>query len=494
MALLVLGAVLLVSNRWYAPVDDEIAIIDVAATPALATMKLFLGGGRQHAHPPLSDLILHEWLRLTDGNIHLLRLPSIVFYLLGVWFLAQAARRMAGERARVCTLILLLLWPYGFHFGRLAGWYSFTFLLMALLTLSYLRYVEHQSPKTWMPIVLCALALVYTNYYGWAVLGCLGLDLLLQFKWSGRAWLLLVATATFLMVATAPIMSALVMEVRGAEDHVPLSSAIATRVYDLYCVFVSESVAPWFWALGIAAAVAIAGALLLVFVYGEVPSRRFLMYFAALLATMTFMQIASTRRMMMLSPWLMLSIGTTLATATLPSARRLLVSALVLAGAIGWYGIFSRKLNEAPHWIEPWDLVAQQAAEVAGNGGMVIGNNPSLFFYLTYLLPSTNPMTNRYYAGLLPTSLHAPNIYTPQQWISAGAPVKQTVQVVDGLSYWVPGPSMEEIRASLSSRCTMASEEDLARDTGAKWKQKYQPASGQREWRIIVVTYGCAPQ
>jgi hypothetical protein len=494
VALLVFGAVLLVSNRWYAPVDDEIAIIDVAATPALATMKLFLGGGRQHAHPPLSDLILHEWLWLTDGNIHLLRLPSIVFYLLGTWFLAQAARLMAGERARTYTLILLLLWPYGFHFGRLAGWYSFTFLLVALLTLAYLRYVEHPSPRSWMPVVLCALALVYTNYYGWAVLVCLGLDLLLRFEWSTRTWLLLLATGTFLMVAAAPIMPALVMEVRVGADHVPLSSAMVTGVYNLYCLFVSESVAPWFWAPGVAAGLAIVATLLLVFVYGKAPAQRFLLYFAALLAAMTFMQIGSTKRLMMISPWLILSIGTALATMTLVPARRLLAAMLLLVGAIGWFGIFSRKLYAAPRWIEPWDRVARQAAEVAGNGGIVIGNNPSFFFSLTYLLPSTNPMINRYYAGLLPTSLHAPNIYTPQQWISASSPVKQTVEVVDGLSYWVPGPSMGEIRASLSSRCTQASEEDLVRDSGAKWKQKYQPASGQREWRIIVVTYGCAPR
>jgi hypothetical protein len=103
-------------------------------------------------------------------------------------------------------------------------------------------------------------------------------------------------------------------------------------------------------------------------------------------------------------------------------------------------------------------------------------------------------MTNKYYAGLLPGSLRAPNIDTPQQWISARAPVKQTVVVADGLNYWVPGPSMEEIRASLSSRCTQVSEEELARDTRAKWKQEYQPSSGRREWRIKVVTHGCAPQ
>src|SRR5271156_5198037 len=108
-----------------------------------------------------------------------------------------------------------------------------------------------------MPVVLCALARVYTNYYGWAVLGCLGLDPLLRFKWSARTWLLLGASAAFLMVASAPIMRALVTEVRGGTDQVSLGAAVATGVYNLYCLFVSESVAPWFWAPGIAAAVAI---------------------------------------------------------------------------------------------------------------------------------------------------------------------------------------------------------------------------------------------
>jgi hypothetical protein len=64
------------------------------------------------------------------------------------------------------------------------------------------------------------------------------------------------ATGEFLMLATAPIMRALVMEVRVGGDHVPVSSAIATGVYNLYCLFVSESVALWFWVPGIAAGVA----------------------------------------------------------------------------------------------------------------------------------------------------------------------------------------------------------------------------------------------
>lgn len=117
LALAALGAVLMATNPWFTAVDDEVVIIDVAARPLRQTIKLFLGGGGQHEHPPLSDLVLHEWLWLTNGNLHWLRLPSVVFYLLGVWLLVQTARRLGGDRAGTCTLVLLLFWPYGFHTG-----------------------------------------------------------------------------------------------------------------------------------------------------------------------------------------------------------------------------------------------------------------------------------------------------------------------------------------------------------------------------------------
>jgi hypothetical protein len=494
IALAVLGAIMMASNPWFTPVDDEIAIIDVAAKPAYATIKLFVSGGGQHEHPPLSDLILHGWLWLTNGNIHLFRLPSVIFYLLGAWFLAQAARQMGGDRARNYTLILLLLWPYGFHLGRLAGWYSFTFLLVSLLTFTYLKYAGSPSPGTWMPVVLCALALVYTNYFGWAVRALMGLDLPLRFGRERRTWLLLLATGIFLLVASLPVMRAFMTELRTGAVNGRASSPLATGIYNLYCLFVSESVAPWIWVPGIAAALAIAVVLLLVFVYAKPEARRFFFNFAALLIVMTFLQIVTTRRTLMIRPWLILPIGTTLGTMTLPSPRRLVASSLVLVGAIGWYGIFSRKLYAAPHWIEPWDQVARQAAEVAGNGGIVIGNNPSFFFYLTYFTPSTSPATHGNFAGILPSSVRAPNIYSPQEWMEAGAPTRPVVVVFDGLSFGVPGPSMEESRNVLSARCKSVGEQDLVRDAGAKWKQEYQPTTGQRVWRFRVVTFGCAAQ
>jgi uncharacterized membrane protein len=163
VALASLGVILMATNPWFTAVDDEVVIADVAARPALQTINVFLSGSGQHEHPPLSDLFLHGWLWLTNGNLYLLRLPSVVFYLIGIWFLVKAARRIAGDRAGYSTLALLLLWPYGFHYGRVAGWYAFTFMLVSLLTLVYVKYLEDQSLRTWFLLGICALALIYTK-------------------------------------------------------------------------------------------------------------------------------------------------------------------------------------------------------------------------------------------------------------------------------------------------------------------------------------------
>jgi len=232
IALAALGVTLMVTNPWFTAVDDEIAIVDVAANPAWQTIKLFLSGGGQHEHPPLSDLILHGWLWLTNGNSQWFRLPSVIFYLLGIWFLVQAARRIGGNRAGYGTLLLLIFWPYGFHFGRLTGWYSFTFMLVSLLTLIYLRYLEDTSWKTWLWLGLCALALIYTNYFGWAMLSFLGLDYVTRFRRDAKKWMLLLSTLAVLLLACVPILPAFLTEAHARAKTAFSPTVVATGIYN----------------------------------------------------------------------------------------------------------------------------------------------------------------------------------------------------------------------------------------------------------------------
>ena len=205
-----LAGILLSTNRWLTEVDDECAIIDRASQSVSQTLGLYFHGVGQHEHPPLFDILLHGWLRLTGANIHLLRIPSILFYVLGAWVLGKAAKNLGGIRSQWWVLLIVTLWPFGYHYGRLATWYPFSFLLVCLLTLTYLKFVAQPSVASWLPMLACSLGLVYANYFGWVFLAFLALDFLIRSPGNlARSVKWMLATAATLFAAYIPIFPAL---------------------------------------------------------------------------------------------------------------------------------------------------------------------------------------------------------------------------------------------------------------------------------------------
>ena len=488
-----LGAALLITNHWFTEVDDECAIIDQAAQPLSHTFRAFLSGVGQHEHPPLYDILLHVWLMLTGGSIYLLRLPSIVFYVLGAWIIAKVAERLGGKRSQFWALVIVTLWPFGFHFGRVTTWYSFCFLLVSLLTYAYFKFADQPSASNGFWVVFVSLALVYSNYFGWAFLGCLAFDYLVRNRREGaRASLRLVAAAAILLLAYLPMFRAFHRETSVGIRATSLTSATAANfVYNVYCVFVSESVAPWFWFLGIPACVAIGVCLLVTFWRTTPAGKALLVYFLVLLGVLAGLGIVVPKRVLLMSPWLILPIALALGIHSNQVGRRVLASALVLIAAIGWCGIFSRRLYAAPHWVEPWKSIAQQAAAVAHEQGVVVGNNPSFFFYLTYLLPTKAVDSNATgFAGLLPDSVRASGAYDPKQWADAGHPVARATLLVKGLHYGSSADLTEETQLWLDAHCSLDKIQRLVHDRGAQLKQHYSRIA-QPEWRIEIREYAC---
>jgi len=490
LVLFLLGASLLLTNRWFTEVDDEYAIIDGAARPILQTIRLYLSGAGEHEHPPLYDLILHGWLQLTHGGQQLLRVPSVIFYLAGAWILASVVKRQAGSAARNYSLLLLVFWPFGFHFGRLATWYSFCFFLVALVTWSYFQYLGSPDFGNWCQLIVYSLLLLYSNYFAWALLGCLALDFIIESRRTPpKTWFGLAGSGLLLMAAYLPVARAFLGELRGSvQPSGHFVNLFLNGVYDLYCVFVSESVAPWFWRLGVPVAAAIMICLLITITSAPPHPRHFLIYFAGLLAIMTVLGIANTKRMLFISPWLIFPISVVLADRTNKVRRPILVTALLLIGAVGWYGIVSRNLYAAPHWVEPWPSIAQKAANVARASGIVIGNNPSFFFYLTYDLAPIGNESAGNFAGLLPDSTRRSNVYDGQEWIDAGRPLGPRVILAAGMPY--PDAFRDEAER-LSRQCVREDSQRLVHDPGAEWKERFAPETGQVPWRIEISTYSC---
>jgi hypothetical protein len=307
-----------------------------------------------------------------------------------------------------------------------------------------------------------------------------------------KRWAWLVGAGLLLLVAYIPIVRAFLAELHGsAHPSGRVVNLFFAGIYNLYCVFVSESVAPWFWGFGVPVTAAIVACLLITFASVPAQTKRFLLYFAGLLAVMTLLGIANTKRMLFISPWLIFPVSVALAENGSKSRRQILSAALLLIAAVGWYGILSRSWYAAPHWVEPWETIAQNTANVTRNGGIVIGNNPSFFFYLTYDLAPEGNERVRNFAGLLPDSTRRPNVYNAPQWLETGRPLAARTILVKGPHFQIPNTPMEDAERWLNERCMLQESERLVQDPGAEWKERFAADTGQTPWRIEIVTYAC---
>ena len=494
LLLCLLGIAMTVTNPYFSFMDDELAILQGATAPIHQTLQDFLQGAGHHRHPPLYDLVLALWMRVTGGRVALLRVPATVFYLLGLWFVILSAGLAGGPRAARFALGIGLVFPYGFHFGRIAGWYSFSFLTLALVTYAYLRVVQQPGWGRWALLVFSALLAVYANYFLLPMLGLLAFD-----YWLGHrdhpVKSLAAAGGTLLVVLAGfyPLLHALLFRVAIDQEILrPVFSAKATAlfgIYNLYTIFVSESVAPWFWLLSLPAVAAIAFCAFSLMRYGPSSARALFLAFLGCMLAMTLLNLINTKRLLFLSPWLLISLAVMLANLPRPSIQRVAAGTLALIGAIGWFGIVSRQFYAAPRLVEPWPSVAGEVAREVQKGAVVIGNNPSFFFYLTEAIRSD--AGQRRFAGIYPVVLRHPRLFNPDQWLEQGKTLGRTTLLVKGAAdetLWAP---TAEAQRYLDQACHVDTVRREMQDTGFAWKQRWYPTLRQPEWRIEIRTYAC---
>jgi hypothetical protein len=496
MPLMLLGIALIASNSNFTIVDDETSVFGAAAQPVRTILAMLWSGVNQHGNPPLYDILFHFWLRLTGGTFESLRVPSILFFLGGLFMLARAAVRLGGPVSAQAVVWLGALWPLGFHYGRLAGWYAFSFFLVAGLTLVYLRFLENQSFERWASLCLFAAALLWTTYLGWAILACIVIDQILRHRSAEPTAIsaILIRIGALLCVAFIPLFRAFRNEIGGgAVFHHRLTSILANAAFSIYSLFVSESVAPWTWFLSIPAALAILACVGLVATSLPRNSRRFLLYAALLIAVTAVSGNLVTGRLLLISPWILLPIGVAIGTNKSPQVRIGLPVALLIIAGIGWYGIYSRHYYAAPRFLEPWPTVAEDATKKIQSGATLISNNPSLFFYLTYILHAPEGTTPWKFAGLLPDQVNHPQVKSPQQWLASGHPIGPGMIWIRGVGDPKMNGPMEETAAELGRSCGAQTSRLTMRDPGYAWKKRFFPEMDEPQWRIEIREYDCSP-
>jgi MFS family permease len=499
--LLMVGSALAYTNRWLTLTNDEASAITAAAqnlTTILATARSTV----ENTHPLLYQLLLHVWLRISGGAFDWLRAPAIVCFLLGLWLLSRAVRKLGGEESGNALVWLGALWPFGFHAGRLAGPYSFGFLLTAAATWQYFRCIRSRTNSDVAIFCALSLMLLYTNDFGWALIILLGIDYLWSTSErngqeneppkSDEKIKAILATGAVLAIGFAPRWPVLLREIHS--HFVPPASArflFLDAAYNFYVLFVSQSVAPWFWRLSVPAAIGVI--VLFVFVFAGIrgTARRLLLFALSLFVLMALSGIAQTDQLLLLGPWFLMPMAIALGTVEKWQWRIPMAVALAAVAAIGWYGALNRRYYADSRFFEPWSTVSEDAANALRSGSGIISNDNAFFLYLTYALKAPEPSSSWRFMGSLPRQVQYASVWDAQQWEQAGEPKPPSVLWVRGSSPPEELAEMNRVGEKLGQACGDRITRYLTRDPAFMWKQRFVPNFSGLAWRIEIRQYLC---
>ena len=486
-------ALMFCTNTRFTILDDEANSLAVANRPVVEALRPFLfNEGYRVLHPPEPEIAWHVWQLATHRSFLLLRVLANLFYLGAVLFTSKCADRIAGRRAYWGALLVGILWPFSFQYGRIAGWYTVSTFLLALVTWIYLQLLKDQKPALWVWFAVASVAFVWANYLSFVFLLLLLVDCALFHRdlIARRRWLFLMAAAV-IALAFLPLLkvaSADTQEYVGrASMGFSLKQEIVAVGYPAFAIVASAAVAPWYWALSVP--VAAATTVLIAAVWFS-RGRRWLVYgLLAMLAMMAF-RVFDIKRVLVLLPWPFLAIGLSMIenNSRRPWPSRCAVGVLIIAG---WIGIASGQHYATTNLREPWPKVAQAVAQDVRQGATVISENPSFFFYLDYQLGLESEMqsANSSDLGERLYRAHGYTLLEPEGNLSKS--LHGRVVLVKGSGGVEEVEAMNALDEALDRRCKREGEYRAAPDLALVWKQRFAPNVPLLAYRTEVEWYHC---
>jgi len=130
-------------------------------------------------HPPFSYLLLWVWVRIGGESLLWMRLLPLLLSILAlvpVWIVFRQLKLNAS--ARIIALALLAINDYQVFHARYVRMYALFFLLSLASVALFNLVLERASKKRVAALTAVNLLLVYTQYFGWMVIGIEGLHLL----------------------------------------------------------------------------------------------------------------------------------------------------------------------------------------------------------------------------------------------------------------------------------------------------------------------------
>ena len=378
--------------------DDEADGFFLAQRPVSGIWQLL--AANVHQDPPLFYVWLHYWIAVAGYRPWLLRLPSIACFGGVAWGTYATARYLAGQRAGWYALIATALLPYHWLFPAALRWYAlfaclavwnfFVFLQICSVTRSP---DPTQARKCLAAYIVTGSLMWYTNYTAPLYFVCHLVVVLLwdrqrlrSVSWLAMAWLVVA-------MSYAPWLAVFVRQLpRSIVDHGEKWRSVKVVALCLYVLWAGEFSTPFTWWISVPVAVTAVCATLL-FAFRSSPGARVLaVALLILMVGLTVSGVLWTKRLLLVSPFMAMWLGITLATAAdndgpRGSSRWVRSLQVVLAGAaiIVITGSLRNLINRegwiSYRWIDPIDDVVRRVRQSEPDG-LLITNSAPVSFYL----------------------------------------------------------------------------------------------------------------
>lgn len=167
-------------------------------------------------HPPLFYLVLGLWVRIGGASLLWLRLLPFLLSIAALapaWIVFQQLK--LSTPARMIALALLAINDYQVFHARYVRMYALFFLLSLCSVVLFNMVLASGTRKQFAALAAVNLLLVYTQYFGWMVIGVEGLHLLWMDRRKLKAFLLGTMAITLLFAPWACLATQAAIEKGG---------------------------------------------------------------------------------------------------------------------------------------------------------------------------------------------------------------------------------------------------------------------------------------
>ena len=166
---------------------DEPFSIYVAQMDTFTIVELLSQGN----NPPLYELILHFWIKIFGISGFAVRLPSLIFSTLTIFFIYCLGHKHINKRVGLYAAIIFVFSNYHIMFAHESRGYALLGLLSVMSMYYFLNLISAQETKrkqSYAYYILSSTLLIYTHYFGFFILMTQGIFLIINFKVLKLYW------------------------------------------------------------------------------------------------------------------------------------------------------------------------------------------------------------------------------------------------------------------------------------------------------------------